>query len=706
MADPKVTLICTVFNEAASIEALIASVASMERLPDEWIVVDAGSTDATAEILGRAAQRLPWLVLVVEPGCSIARGRNIAIARATHPLVAMIDAGCVADPRWLAELLAAKEAVPAASVIGGKTAVRPGGRFATWASLLQTPDEKVDDEAFQPSARSALIDRSVWSAVGGFPEELSFAGEDTLFMVRARGAGFRFRFAPGAVVTWEPQENLGSYLRQYYRYGVGDGEARLRPLHNLKLALLALSVPALVAGAFLAPLLGLAAAALLAAGYARIIAPLRRTGVSHLTMAEVYGFFLLTQWFQVAGYVRGLAQAVPRPKTVVMCMFGGLDRVPPVINEGTSLAAAGYRVELLGLRYSRAQASVEQVSPGFRLRRVDLWTRRLFGEDDRFEIFRYGEMAVRSFVWCFARNADLYVAHDLIALPFVYPAARLRRRKVVYRAHELWSEQQEHFPRADFWRALDRWFSPRVDLIVAPEVHRARVYKEEYGARELPLVVYNCARLIPRQEPSALRALLAERGLAPGLICYYHGGINFDRRIDMACEALEFLPEEIILVLVGRMEPSFEAWFGQWSRTSGAGHRVVHLGEAAHGEPLYRLCAGADLGLAFINGNCRNNRFNATATNKLFEYMMCALPLLTSDTEGYREFVEVEGIGRCVDASDPGRIAGAIALFAADAEERRAMANRSRLLAEERCHWDAVAPALVRSYGLLLEDHR
>jgi glycosyltransferase involved in cell wall biosynthesis len=707
MAEAKVTLICTLFNEASSVEALVASVASMERLPDEWIVVDAGSTDGTVDLLGRAAKELPWLTVIVEPGCSIARGRNIAIGRAAHGLVAMIDGGCVADRRWLVELLAAKEGAPSASVIGGRTAVRPGGRFATWVALLQTPAGKVDEGRFLPSARSALIDRSVWSTVGGFPEELSFAGEDTLFMARAREAGFGFRHAPLAVVIWEPQENLRAYLRQYYRYGVGDGEARLRPLHNLKLALLAASVPALLVGLAVAlPWLAALSALLLLAGYVRIIAPLRPAQVSHWAMAQVYAFFLVTQWFQVAGYLRGLARPVPARSSIAMCMFGGLDRVPPVINEGMSLAAAGHRVELLGLRYSKAQAEVEQVAPGFRLRRVDLWTRALFGEDDRFELFRYGEMAVRSFLWCFARNAGLYVAHDLIALPFVYPAARLRRRGVVYRAHELWSEQQRDFPRAGFWRALDRWFSPRVDMIVAPEVNRARVYKEEYGARELPLVVYNCAKLIPRQERGALRPLLAERGLAPRCIAYYHGGINFDRRIDRALQALELSAEDVVLVLVGRMEEHFGAWFTEWSRTSSAARRVVHLGEVPHGEPLYRLCAGADVGLAFIDGNCRNNRFNATATNKLFEYMMCGLPLLTSDYEGYPEFVEGEGLGRCVDASDPGAIARALASFADDADARCATGVRARRMAEVRCHWDAVAPPLVERYERLLENYR
>jgi glycosyltransferase involved in cell wall biosynthesis len=704
MADRPVSLICTVLNEASTITSLVESVAAMDRLPDECIVVDAGSTDGTAELLARLAERFPWLKVVSEPGCNIARGRNIAVRMASHRLLAMVDAGCVVDRRWLSALVAAKEADREAAIVAGWTRVLPTNRFEEWVALLQTPPERVDRDAFLPSARSVLVEKAVWEALRGFPEDLTFAGEDTLFMARARERGFRIAFAAEAFVMWQPQRSARAYLRQYHRYGIGDGEAKLHLGLNLKLALLCAAVPAFIAGLFAAPAVALAAAAVLAAGYLRLVAPLRQPSVPAWKMAGAYGFFLLTQFAQVAGYARGRFRPAPAGarKRIAMCMFGALDRVPPVINEGRSLAEAGCTVELLGLRYHPGQPAREEVAPGFRLRRIDLVSRRLVGDDDRFELLRYAEMALRSFFWCFARNADLYVAHDLIALPYVYPAARLRKRPVVYRAHEIWSEQKEAFPRAAFWRALDGWFSLKVDLIVAPEIHRARIYRDEYGAPELPLVVYNCSKLIPRQERTALRALLKERGLEPRCIAYYHGGISAERRIDAAVEALALLPGDIVLVLVGAMEEPFRAWLASRSAGTELARRVVLLGPVEHGPALYGLCAGADVGLAFINGSCRNNRFNATATNKLFEYMMCGLPMITSDYEGYAEFVEGQGIGVCVDAASPAAIAGAIGRIAGDAASARAMGERARALAGERYHWDAVAPALVERYQRLM----
>ncbi len=704
MSEDRVSLIATVFNEASSVETLVRSVAAMDRLPDEFVVVDAGSTDGTAEILRTLGAEHPWLRLVVEPGCNIARGRNVAIGRASHALIAMVDAGCIVDRQWLAKLCAHLELHPEAGIIGGWTAVRPGNRFERWVSLLQVPVEAVDRSTFLPSARSALVRRSAWEAAGKFPEDLTLAGEDTLFMVRARDSGVVMLFEPEAVVTWQPQRSIGAYLRQYHRYGIGDGEAHLHAWLNLKLFILCLSPVALVAGLFVDYYLSLLALIVLVMSYGRIIAPLRPASVSPLQMIPAYGFFLLTQWFQVSGYIRGRLRPARRgaPPRIAACMFGGLDRVPPVLNEGMSLAGHGCRVDVLGLRYDMGQLVRETVAPGFRLRRLGLVSRKLFGDHDHFELIRYAEMAFRSFWWCFFANADLYVAHDLIALPYVYPAARLRGKPVVYRAHELWSEQKKDFPRAKFWRSLDRWFSARVDLIIVPEINRAHIYQDEYGAKCLPTVIFNCSKTVPRPLHSPLPQLLRDRGLDARFIAYFHGGISAERSLDAAVEAVAMLPADAVLVLVGSMERPFADWLAASPGAQLLGKRLVHLGAVPHGTPLFELCAGAHAGLAFTTGACRNNEYNVTATNKLFEYMMCAVPLVTSGFKGFREFVEGQEIGLCVDHASPAGIAAALRRMYDDPVAARSMGERGRVLAEERYNWDKVAPALVAAYGTLL----
>ncbi len=91
----KVTLVFTVLNEAKSIRTLLDSIAAQTRLPDEIVVCDGGSHDDTANIL-RNEPRLNIRVIEAQ-GANISRGRNIAIAAASHDLIACTDAGVRLD---------------------------------------------------------------------------------------------------------------------------------------------------------------------------------------------------------------------------------------------------------------------------------------------------------------------------------------------------------------------------------------------------------------------------------------------------------------------------------------------------------------------------------------------------------------------------------------------------------------------------------
>ena len=280
-----------------------------------------------------------------------------------------------------------------------------------------------------------------------------------------------------------------------------------------------------------------------------------------------------------------------------MFMFSTLENIPPVINEGTSLAKCGYTFRFLGVRYHKTQPRFEEVAPGFYVHRMTLITRALLGEHDVFQMFRYAEFALRSFLWGLFRPAVLFIGYDLITLPFVYPLARLRRKPVVYRAGELWAEQTPGVRWDSFWRQLDKIFSPRVDALVAPEVNRAAVYFNEYGAVKFPTVVFNCPVLMPRSANSPLRGMLSEKGVKGNFIVYYQGGIGAARKTDKLIEAMKYLSEDVSLVLLGRITLSFERWLDDFIIQNNLKERVVYLGFVADGPRRFELCAGADVGI-------------------------------------------------------------------------------------------------------------
>ncbi|MEQ9200158.1 MAG: glycosyltransferase family A protein [Rhodospirillales bacterium] len=87
------------FNAAESIGRALASLAAQTRPPAEIIVVDDGSTDATAAVVQAESEKLlpSRLVLVTQPNRGAGAARNRAVGMATQPLLGFLDA----DDRWL-----------------------------------------------------------------------------------------------------------------------------------------------------------------------------------------------------------------------------------------------------------------------------------------------------------------------------------------------------------------------------------------------------------------------------------------------------------------------------------------------------------------------------------------------------------------------------------------------------------------------------
>ena len=231
---PGVTLIATLLNEERTLEGWWESILAQTLLPDEMVVVDGGSSDGTVERLRSLAENAPFPVRVEElPGSNIARGRNHAVATASHPLIAVTDGGCILSPTWLENLLRPIREDPGILLVAGFYQPLCENWFQELSACATLPlPWEVREGRFMPSSRSLAFHRGVWERVGGYPEWLEI-GEDMYFNHAWRGEGVPHAVVKDALVYWRMREDLPSLLRQYFLYARGDGQSGMYPQRHL-----------------------------------------------------------------------------------------------------------------------------------------------------------------------------------------------------------------------------------------------------------------------------------------------------------------------------------------------------------------------------------------------------------------------------------------------------------------------------------------
>jgi len=182
-------------NAEATIGRTLAGLATQRlEVGFEVIVVDDGSTDATAELA--CASTLKPLVVVAD-GAGPAAARNAGAAVARGAALAFVDADCEPEPGWLAAGLAALEA---ADLVQGTVRPPDAVRIGPFDRTIWVLREHGLYETANLFVSRALFDR-----LGGFESWLRPGrgielGEDVWFGWRARRAGARVDYCAEAVV--------------------------------------------------------------------------------------------------------------------------------------------------------------------------------------------------------------------------------------------------------------------------------------------------------------------------------------------------------------------------------------------------------------------------------------------------------------------------------------------------------------------------
>ena len=228
-ADDLTVAVATCGRPAGLARCLQALSAGSAR-PREVIVVDQAPAGETRRAVESATGlRTRYLE---QPRLGLSASRNLALASATTPLLAVTDDDCVPDDGWVAGLVAAFARRPHPAAVTGPIVALgpqpPGMHAVSLRTSLVARDHHGRALPWDVgSGANFAATTTVLRRVGGWDERLGVgapgrAAEDVDLLLRLLTDGAVVRYAPEAVVAHDWQ-TLDQRLRSRFTYGFGVG---------------------------------------------------------------------------------------------------------------------------------------------------------------------------------------------------------------------------------------------------------------------------------------------------------------------------------------------------------------------------------------------------------------------------------------------------------------------------------------------------
>jgi glycosyltransferase involved in cell wall biosynthesis len=364
-----------------------------------------------------------------------------------------------------------------------------------------------------------------------------------------------------------------------------------------------------------------------------------------------------------------------------------------------ALIRAGYAVSIVDVESERTIPKEENID-GVRLKHMivpNWFTSRCFQP-------WFFLVAMRTFLLSINRllqtQADIYHASELTALPASYIVAKLRRKPLIFEAYEL----HLPVPHTDvvFWRPLGgvlmrllALILPRCAGVIAASPLYAREFCNRYHLPDV-ITIRNVLEYQPVAKSERIRRYL---GLSPDVrIALYQGRLQRNRGLDRLVRAARFLEQDIVIVMMGEWQGMVRSEIEALIANEGVGDRVKIIPQVPY-EELLEWTASADIGLTILPPDYSLS-IRMTLPNKLFEYLMAGLPVLSSELDAIAAVIKTYDVGDVVGSLAPTDVGAAINAMFADRVALERM-HHNALNAAKECCWEKESQHLIRLYQSL-----
>lgn len=409
--------------------------------------------------------------------------------------------------------------------------------------------------------------------------------------------------------------------------------------------------------------------------------------------------------------------------TVCLVTSGHVGSNPRLVKEADALVKAGARVHVVAVNVTRlpeVQARDNYVLsrglwPCTRVGGRGLFARALLAAGQRGAMLvytagvnsdwiartAYTPMIGRLGRAAAAIPADLYIAHNLAALPAAQQAASRNKAKLGFDAEDFHSGQfantDKDSPRLRVTRQIERRYLRCCDYITAASPGIGRAYAAANGI-QVPLTVLN---VLPKRDAPASPTPCGSARQSPSLY-WFSQTIGPGRGLEEALAAIAASRSRPWLYLQGTVAQGYDRRLKTLAATLGIADRLVLLAPSLP-DDLPRLASQYDAGLATEPGDTPNS--DACLSNKLFTYLLAGLPVFATDTKGQRELAaEVPGAIRLLPLADSTRWSSAFDSLLLEPQALASARKTAWIAGQDQFNWDWEQQTFLKSVAQVLRQ--
>ncbi len=340
----------------------------------------------------------------------------------------------------------------------------------------------------------------------------------------------------------------------------------------------------------------------------------------------------------------------------------------------TSLHNDGYDVTLIGFKRRMSMPLTERPFKQIRI--------PIIAEQGK---LLYVDYWIKLFFLLLFRKVDVLCAIDLDTILPVYYASRIRGKKRVYDAHELFTELKEVISRPKvhrMWLWIEKHTVPHFPVgytigeCYAEEFNRR--YGVDYG------VVRNATILKPLvKTPAKERFIL------------YQGWVNVGRRFEQLIPAMQWVDAPLVICGAGNFYAETKALVAQYKLE----HKVIFKGYVAP-EELRQYTLSAYIGITLFEDSSLSNRLSMA--NRFFDYMHAGVPQLCNQYPEYEKANARFEIASLIAEPTPEHIAESLNKMLNDEAYYNRLAQNCLAAREFYC-WQQEEKTLLSIYHYLLK---